>query len=100
MADFIQLLAIVGTLETLVLIGGIAYAVTLWARGVIPALLRLGNGLAKRKIAIFAKGDNMSSLTDLLADSKLFRKKNICEIKKKQDVGRAEGASVYLVFLV
>ncbi len=55
-------LAYIGALESILFIGGIIYAATLWADGILPALLRLGNGLAKRKIALFAKGDNASSL--------------------------------------
>jgi len=78
-------LAIVGSIETLVLIVGIVYAIVLWAKGISPALYRLGSGLAKRKIAIFAKGDNVASLKSLLTDSGLFKDKNICEIRKKED---------------
>jgi hypothetical protein len=91
-------LAYFGALRSLLLIVGIIYAVALWAKGVLPALLRLGNGLAKRKIALFAKGDNVSSLRNLLTDSKLFKPKNICEISKKEDIGRAESATMFLVY--
>jgi hypothetical protein len=84
--------------ETAVVAVGIVYAINLWARGVFPALLRLGNGLARRKIALFAKGDNVSSLRHLLMDSGLFKERNICEITKKEDIGRAQGATLYLVF--
>ena len=93
-----NILAIVGAVETIILIIGIAYAIFLWARGILPAILRLGNGLAKRKIAIFAKGDNVSSLKSLLSDSGLFRQKNIFEITNINDLGKAEEASVYLVY--
>ena len=81
--------------ETAVIVVGIVYAIILWARGVFPALLRLGNGLARRKIALFAKSDNASSLKHLLMDSRLFKERNICEITKKEDVGRAQGATLY-----
>lgn len=91
-------LAIVGAIETIVLIFGIGYAIFLWTRGILPAILRLGNGLAKRKIAIFAKGDNVNSLRDLLCDSGLFREKNIFVITQNNDLGKAEKASVYLVY--
>ena len=98
MNEFLKILAIVGSIETIVLIIGIIWAIVLWGRGIFPALLRLGNGLAKRKIAIFAKGDNLASLANLLMDSKLFKRKNIFEIAKKEDIGRAECATMYLVF--
>jgi len=98
MDTLIKALAYIGALESLIFIVGMIYAVALWANGVLPALLRLGNGLAKRKIALFAKGDNVSSLKNLLMDSKLFKAKNIYEISKKEDIGRAESATMFLVF--
>ena len=83
-----------------VVVGGFIWGIYLWARGILPAIIRLGNGLARRKIAIFAKGDNLTSLKSLLTDSKLFNEKNICEINKTSDIGRAEleQTSVYLVY--
>jgi hypothetical protein len=89
---------IVGTVQTLVVIALFLYGAYLWIRGIGPVLYRLGNGLANRKIAIFAKTDNRSSLKNLLLDSGLFREKNIIEIGGSQDLGKAEEASVYLVF--
>lgn len=91
-------LAFVGTVDTVVLVIIIIWSIILWMRGIFPALLRLGNGLARRKIAIFAKGDNMVSLNDLLSDSGLFNNKNILKITSAGDFGRAEEASVYLVY--
>src|SRR5579872_746261 len=98
MNSLMNTLGYIGALESILFIGGIIYAVALWMNGVLPALLRLGNGLAKRRIALFAKGDNASSLRNLLMDSKLFRVKNIFEISKKEDIGRAESATMFLVF--
>jgi hypothetical protein len=98
MEPFLKTLAYVGAFESILLILSVIYAVALWTRGVFPALLRLGNGLAKRKIALFAKGDNMSSLKSLIIDSKLFKPSNIYEIRKIEDIGRAESATMFLVF--
>jgi hypothetical protein len=91
-------LDVVGTVDTFILVVGIGVGIFLWLRGISPVLYRLGNGLARRKIALFAKGDNRASLKSLLIDSKLFKEKNICEISKVQDIGKCEDASVYLVF--
>ncbi|MFZ2522063.1 MAG: hypothetical protein WAX44_00365 [Minisyncoccia bacterium] len=98
METLLKIIAFVGVIETIVLVVGIIWGFILWTTGVSPALYRLGNGLAKRKIAVFAKGDNVSSLRSLLTDSKLFREKNIFEITNTVDIGKAEEASVYLVF--
>jgi len=86
-----------GYISTIIVIAGIIAGVVVWFSGISPALYRLGNGLAKRKIAVFAKNDNAVSLKSLLIDSKLFKQKNIFEITCKDDVGKAEEASVYLV---
>lgn len=87
-----------GYVQTGVVLVGFAITIWVFARGIAPALWRLGNGLAKRKIALFAKGDNVASLRDLLLDSKLIQPENIIEITRVEDVGRAEPATLYLVF--
>lgn len=97
-AMFMSIISIIGTIDTIVLIILLILSFISWLNGVSPALIRLGNGLAKRKIAIFAKGDNVGSLRSLLLDSKLFKDKNIREIRKVEDIGKAEETSVYLVW--
>ena len=77
---------------------GAIWGFYLWSTGVFPALYRLGNGLAKRKVAVFAKNEQATSLVQLLTDSGLFKKRNIEIITRKEDIGRAERASVYLLF--
>lgn len=69
-----------------------------WFKGILPALIRLGNGLSKRKIAIFAKSDTLSSLTSLLTDSGLILAKNIVHIAKEDDFGKAEGSTLFLAY--
>src|SRR5205807_275658 len=85
---------IMAVLAVVALIGGF-YA---WVTGILPAVIRLGKGLSKRKIAIFAKGDVLKSLEDLLSDSKLFKKKNVIGISSSGDFGRAEQVTLFLVF--
>lgn len=82
---------------TIIFAFGVLYAVYLWARGIAPALIRLGNGLARRKIAIFAKGNVADSLHSLLGDSNLFRHTNLITIRHEGDIGKAEPASVFLI---
>ncbi len=95
--SLLRFITIVGIIDTILLLLILIRAIVLWLTGISPALWRLGNGLAKRKIAIFAKGDNVSSLKSLLLDSKLFRAKNIFEITSTSDLGKSDEASVYLV---
>ncbi len=95
MIDILDWVSRVTTVIFLVtLIGGV-YA---WVRGILPALLRLGYGLSRRKIAIFADVDHMGSLESGLIDTKLFNKRNVIEILSDGDIGRAEQATVFLIF--
>lgn len=92
------ILTIIGYITESILLISIIVAIILWFKGILPVLLRLGNGLSKRKIVIFAKGDNVMSIKNLLIDSKLFNQKNIFEITTKGDIGKAEEASLYLIY--
>ncbi len=56
---------------------------------------RLGKGLAKRKIAIFAE-DEFEPLKAILTDSKLFKEKNIVQIARNE-IGKEERCSLLLV---
>lgn len=76
----------------------VVVAVILWARGIIPVLFRLGNGLSRRKIAVFAKGDALVSLENILRDCNLFRQNNIVRIATDGDIGAANSATVFLVY--
>lgn len=87
----------VGLVGTICSVGVVGYGLILWMRGVFPALLRLGNGLAKRRIAVFASSSRSASLKCLLVDSRLFRERNIIEVTVPEDTGKAEEATLYLV---
>lgn len=88
----------VSLLDAIVLVVLIVIAVATWFSGIAPALWRLGNGLAKRKVAIFARNENLGSLKDLLVRSRLFKLKNIIEIQTPGDIAVAEDASVYVMY--
>ena len=73
-------------------------AVVSWAMGIAPALLRLGRGLAGRRIAIFAKGDMAGSLKSLLLDSRLFKERNIIMIGHEGDIEKGQLATLFVVY--
>lgn len=87
-----------GYASTIIVIISFILGLIAWATGIFPAVIRLGNGFAKRKIAIFAKGDHLISLNSLLTDSKLFKTKNVINISTANDFGRSEQATLFLVF--
>ncbi len=98
MEKILSILTLIGVIETIILVAGIIFGIFTWIKGIAPALFRLGNGLSNRKIAIFAKNGNLESLKHLLYDSGLFKEKNIYGIHKKEDFGRAESVTLYLVY--
>lgn len=93
-----SILSLIGNALTIAAILIFVAGVVAWFRGILPAILRLGSGLAHGKVAIFAKGDQMNSLMALLADTKLFRKGNLISVATVADIGRAKDAAVYLIF--
>lgn len=86
---------IVGGVTTSLAIVGTIYAVYLVVKGVLPVWYRLGMGLSKRKIAIFAE-EEYRNLKGMLIDSNLFTSKNIMKIDK-QSIKKAEAITLLLV---
>ncbi|MBN8520311.1 MAG: hypothetical protein J0L77_00240 [Alphaproteobacteria bacterium] len=86
---------VVGSTATLLAILGFSYTVWLVVRGVLPVWYRLGIGLSRRKIAIFAASE-FTSLSNMLEDSKIFERKNIIQIHKN-DLSKAENETVFLI---
>jgi hypothetical protein len=71
------------------------YAIYLVLKGVIPVWYRLGMGLSRRKIAVFADNEFMD-LKGMLVDSGLFREGNVVKIEKSA-IKKAEGITLFLV---
>lgn len=87
---------IIGGVSVIIIVISFLYSLYLIIRGIIPVWYRLGKGLARRNIAIFAEAEEFNSLKDMLADSKLFKPKNIHQIQ----INNIKKADNYTVFLV
>ena len=94
----LSILNIFGYISTVLFIWLLIKGISLWIKGILPVLLRLGNGLAKGKIAIFADNTHSESLEQLLCTSGLFRRNNIIKINDVNSLYRSETCSLYLVF--
>ncbi len=92
---FLKMLNFLGYWSTLIVVIAVIVGIYRWCKGISPALLRLGKGLANRKIAVFAENDNFSSLKSLLVDSKLFNANNVTQITRKE-LRKAEDFSLFL----
>lgn len=86
---------IVGGIFTVVAVCSFLYALYLIIAGVLPVWYRLGIGLSKGKISVFAVNE-FSSLESMLIDSKLFKEKNIIKIHSN-DLKKAEKSNLLLV---
>ncbi len=93
-----ELIAWPEVIHTLLWLIGIISLVFFAVKGVLPVLYRLGSGLAKRKIAIFAEPTSYGELRQLLVDSNLFKASNITHVHSPAEIGVAKSASVHLVF--
>ena len=98
MENYRNLLDIIGDVSALIILVSVIAGFILWFVGILPVLLRLGNGLSRRKIAIFASGDSLVRLENLLNDCKLFRRKNILKITDEGDLGVVKDATIFLVY--
>ena len=95
MKNFLEILNIIEYGTTVLVIIAAIKGFCRWIAGISPALWRLGKGLADRKIAVFANGDDFQSLKNLLVDSKLFKERNIEQITRNE-VKKAEKYSLFL----
>ncbi len=86
---------VMGGCMTIIMVAGFIWTVFLVIKDVFPIWYKLGMGLSKRKIAIFASTEFVS-LEALLIDSKIFEKNNIIQINKN-DISKAAKETVFLV---
>ena len=86
---------IMGGLATITVIIGVLYTIYLIFKGVLPVWYRLGIGLSKRKIAVFADTE-FDNLKSMLVDSKIFKEKNIIKIDKNT-IKKAKSTTLFLL---
>jgi hypothetical protein len=97
MEVFFRILDWFGYISTVIVLSAVGWRFYQSYKGISPVLKGLGHGLAERKIAIFAQGDNLTGLKQVLHRSTLFRDTNIIEVPRLEDIGNAEYASVFVV---
>lgn len=69
---------VIGGMATVIMIGGFLYAIWVVISGVFPVWYRLGIGLAKRRVAVFASMEHFEEIKTLLVDSTIFKEKKYC----------------------
>lgn len=86
---------VLGGLSTLLTLIAAVYAIYLVVKGIFPVWFRLGMGLSRRKIAVFAE-DEFKGLNSMLVDSGLFQEANVIKIDKGS-IKKAEGMTLFLL---
>ena len=86
---------IVGGITTIFMMAGFLWVIWLVITGVFPVWYRLGMGLSKSKIAIFAN-EEFGSLKGMITAAKIFKGKNIIQVHKN-DIEAAMDSNIYLV---
>jgi len=87
---------VVGGIATVIMISGFLYTVWVVVSGVFPVWYRLGMGLSKRRVAIFASLERFEEIKTLLVDSSIFKEKNIVHITLNT-IDKAKGQTIFLV---
>jgi hypothetical protein len=64
-------------------------------KGLVPVWYRIGMGLSKRKIAVFANKE-FDALKSMLVDSKIFKDKNIFRVPKNA-LKKADKETIFLI---
>lgn len=86
---------VLGGISTLVTLIAVLYGIYLFARGIFPVWYRLGMGLSRRKIAVFAEKE-FDDLRNMLVESGLFQKENVIKIEK-QSIKKAKDTTLFLM---
>ena len=87
---------IVGGIASLFMIGAFAYTAYLIIKGVFPVWYRLGIGLSKRKVAVFASREAFESIKTSLVDSMIFKDKNVIPITL-DNIDKAKDQTIFLI---
>ena len=88
-------LTVIGNLLTIGVVFGYIYALYLAGKGILPVWYRLGRGLARRKIALFAES-HFEDLQSMLVDSHLFKAQNVVRMTKGS-IAKAQHMTLLLV---
>lgn len=93
-----QVLDVLGYPATVIVVVAVIIKAFRYLRGIVPVGMRIGNGLSKRKIALFASGDNLKIIKNVVLRSSLFRDENLVEISSLAEFDSHEGTDFFIVY--
>lgn len=96
--SFHPFFSVVGCISTCIMLLGSVISIILFFRGILPIWYRLGVGLSKRKIAIFATNE-CDNIAEFVLRSNLFPRKNIIRVGSNNiTIASDSNATLYLVY--
>jgi hypothetical protein len=93
-----SLLDVLGYPATIIIVVGLIVKVVRRAKGVVPVGMRIGKGLSSRKIALFAKGDGLVTLREVVLRSSLFSEENLIGVPNLAEFANHEGTDFFIVY--
>lgn len=91
-------LDVLGYPATVIVIIAAIIKVYRYMRGIVPVGMRLGKGLSKRKIALFASGNHLQTIKNVVLRSSLFQEENLIEISSVAEFDSHEDADFFIVY--
>ncbi|KTD25067.1 hypothetical protein [Legionella maceachernii] len=88
--------SIIGGVTVLFAVLAFFYKICCWFLSIAPVVLRFGNALWRRDIAIFSSNDGYTSLKQTLKDSGIFKESNIEQIPN-DNIERCKNKTIFLV---
>ncbi len=67
-------------------------------RGVVPVGMRIGKGLSTRKIALFATGEGLATLREVVLRSSLIKEKNLVGVPNMAEFANHEGTDFFIAY--
>jgi hypothetical protein len=85
-----------GYVSSVIVLIGIVWGFIQWLRGIIPLSIRASK-IQNNKVAVFAKGANITELTDSMNGTKLFGKNSFKEVSSIGNITACEGSRIFVV---
>lgn len=93
-----QVLDVLGYPATVIVITAAIVKAYRYLRGIVPVGMRIGNGLSKRQIALFARGEHLQTIKNVVLRSSLFQERNLIEISSLAEFDSHEDADFFIVY--
>ena len=85
-----------GYISSVIILVGFVWAFVQWLRGIIPLSIRASK-IRQNKVAVFAKGANITELMDSMNGTKLFGKSSFKEVSTIGNLSACEESRIFVL---